>query len=643
MLIPKETITKAKEKLGEKAAYMIAEGLKLKEFDEKNLKACCPKHGEDTPSFIWNSKNNSYKCFGCGINYGILDLFMEQKNTYLEACEKLFDLTKTKFKFGEKGIKTKREYKYPKHETNFDRSNVEQYLALRGISEDTLNYCDIQEDDHKNIVFNYYNTNDVLMTVKYRPARKLKDKEIKTWCQKDVDTTPLLFNMNRIDPTQPLVVTEGEIDTLSVIEAGYKNVVSVPLGAGNDHWIEENWEWLEQFDKIIIWADNDDAGYKMRKNVIPRLGNWKGYFVELPNEIEKDGKQISVKDINEVLFYFGKEKVLEFINNAKEVPIANVVDFADVEDFDIDKAEGIYTGIKQLDGYLSKLFFGTFNIFTGINGSGKSTLLNQLGVCEPLNQGYDVGCYSGELPNWQFKNWVLYNLAGRRHVESIVKPNQPIVYKIKPETKQKMSEYYRGRLFLYDDKVDRTAKAILDKMTEMARKNGTKVFIIDNFTVVDMESNDKNKWDKQKEFVVNLVNFATNYNVLVILVVHPHKMDTIRRMTKMDVQGSSSAIDLAHRIIGVHRVRPKEKEGTKNKQGEYTVQPNPYDVMIDIFKDRLIGFEDVEVGCYYDRASRRFWTDTDELDKQYSWDKEVYKNKLPNPKDKEIPEFMRGE
>ena len=288
------------------------------------------------------------------------------------------------------------------------------------------------------------------MMVKYRPARKIKDKENKTWCQKDADTSPLLFNMNRIDPTQPLLITEGEIDTLSVIESGYKNVVSVPLGAGNDHWIEHNWEWLEQFDKIIIWSDNDDAGLKMRKNIIPRLGTWRCYFVELPNEIEKDGRQISVKDINEVLFHFGKEKVLEFINSAKEVPIMNVVDFADVEDFDIDKAEGIYTGIKQLDGYLSKLFFGTFNIFTGINGSGKSTLLNQVGVCEPLNQGRDVFVYSGELPNFQFKNWVLYNLAGRRHIDTYKKPNQPEIYKVKPETKQKISEHYRGRLFLYD-------------------------------------------------------------------------------------------------------------------------------------------------------------------------------------------------
>lgn len=641
MLIPKELIIEAKSKMGDKAAILIAKKLELKQFDEKNLKACCPFHREDTPSFIWNPKEYHYKCFGCEKVHGILDSYMDDGLTYLGACEKLFDEVGIKFKFGEKGVKTKREYKYPKYECNPNKEAVEKYLELRCISKETLDYCDVQEDNHKNVVFNFYNTNDVLMMVKYRPARKLEKKEIKTWCQKDADTTDILFNMNRIDPTQPLVITEGEIDCLSVIEAGYKNVVSIPLGAGNEHWIEECWDFLEQFDKIILWSDNDESGIKMRKSVIPRLGEWRSYIVELPEQLEKDNKKVEIKDANEVLFYFGKEKVLEFINNAKEVPISHVVDFSDVEDFDIDKAEGVYTGIKGLDKYLSKLFFGTFTIVTGVNGSGKSTFMNQVCICEPLNQGYDVFCYSGELPHWQLKNWILYNLSGRRHIDTIKRSNQPDTYKVKPEVKSKISNYYRGRLFLYDNPLDRTAKSILSKMTELARKNGTKVFIIDNFTVVDLECDDKNKYEKQKEFIVNLVNFSINFNVLVVLVIHPHKLDTIRRMTKMDIQGTMSVTDLAHRVLGVHRVRPKEKEGIKNRKGDYTTPPNPNDVMIDIFKDRMIGWEDIDIGVYYERASRRFWTDLDELDKIYLWDKGTYKDKLPDPRNENQPEFMR--
>jgi len=78
LLVPQELILKAKEQIGDKAAYTIAEALHLQKFDEKNLKALCPFHTENTPSFVWNPKNYSYHCFGCGRNFGILDLYMQQ-------------------------------------------------------------------------------------------------------------------------------------------------------------------------------------------------------------------------------------------------------------------------------------------------------------------------------------------------------------------------------------------------------------------------------------------------------------------------------------------------------------------------------------------------------------------------------------
>ena len=37
--------------------------------------------------------------------------------------------------------------------------------------------------------------------------------------------------MNKIDVTKPLICVEGEIDCMSVFEAGWQNVVSVPFGS----------------------------------------------------------------------------------------------------------------------------------------------------------------------------------------------------------------------------------------------------------------------------------------------------------------------------------------------------------------------------------------------------------------------------
>ena len=50
-----------------------------------------------------------------------------------------------------------------------------------------------------------------------------------------------------------------------------------------------------------------------------------------------------------------------------------------------------------------------------------------------------------------------------------------------------------------------------------------------------------------------------------------------------------------------------------------------------MLKDRMLGFEGSTVGLYYDRPSRRFFTNETDLDYQYSWDKNKYTDALPFP------------
>ena len=124
---------------------------------------------------------------------------------------------------------------------------------------------------------------------------------------------PLLWNMNRINSTEALLIVEGEGDCMAAIESGYLNTVSVCFGAGNYTWIEKNFEWLEQFETILICSDNDEAGEKMRKELVYRLGSWRCKIVNVPKSCEYNGEKIKVKDLNEVLYYMGKEKVMEII------------------------------------------------------------------------------------------------------------------------------------------------------------------------------------------------------------------------------------------------------------------------------------------------------------------------------------------
>ena len=628
MLIPVEKINEAKARYDGQAIKEIVEYFGLEgSYNEREKSCSCPWHKDKTPSFIWNPKNNSFHCFSCSRNFGIIDLYLAKGMTYLEAVEKLFKEVDMEYNFAQKGASTNSSYKYPKHEHS-DRTNVESYLGLRKISKKTLDYADVQSDPQGNVAFHYYNSNDVLMTVKYRLGRKF-NKETdhnKCWSQKDADFAPLLFNMNRVDPSRPLVILEGETDCLSVIESGYVNAVSIPNGCSNMKWIEYNWDWLEQFDKIIVWFDNDEPGIKARNEAIYRLGTWRTYFVELGEE-ELTPKGAKIKDANELLFFKGADRVLKYINKPLEVPVENVSDLSKAEDFDIEHAEGLYTGIKELDNKIYKLTFGTLNIITGKSGEGKSVFVNQVAICQSLQQGYDVFVFSGELPAPILRNWVETNMIGRDNITM----KDDHVRILNSDQRKLMQNWYSGRVLVYDDDYNTTSTALLRKMEELARKCGTKVFLIDNLMMIDLECSEDGRLQAEKEFVNKLIFFAKKFNVLVFLVAHPRKTGEIR-VTKEDIAGSGNIVNLAHMVFSVHRYTDHEKEGEVNGRNQYIKgkEPIDFDSCIEVLKNRITGILPL-VNLYFDYPSYRFYKTPEELWFRYGWNKDTSSLRTDDP------------
>lgn len=618
MLVDKEQVLKAKAKLGDKNADIIAELLHLEKYDAVNKKALCPWHLEDTPSFIYDSKRFVFHCFGCSKNTDIIDAYMFTGLTYLEAVQKLFEEAKMNIALGEKGVKTKYQYRYPHEEPINDKERVYAYLEKRGISKATVDAVDIREDEHGNIVFNYYDSNDVLCLVKYRPSHKIDKSagEIKSWCQKGADTTPLLFNMNRINVDQPLLLTEGEADTLAAIEAGYSNAVSVPFGANNYSWIEENFDWLEQFDSIIICSDNDEAGLKMQKECVFRLGSWRTKFIDIPPfhyDAEKN-KQIPMKDLNHVLYYEGKQAVLNLIHNAKDSPVPSVQDISDIDETDLDEVDGITTGITELDAELMRLFYGTLTILSGQPGAGKTSFISQL-VCNALDDNKNVWIYSREMPGWMTKSWLNYILAGGHNIKEYQDKNASTYYKVTQDAKKQINEHYRGRWTVYRDDASNKLSDIMQSMKDCVRKYGSKLLIIDNLMTLDLDSNEDNEMLKQTEAINELIYFAMKYGVAVILVAHPRKLPRDTDVGIYDISGTANIINLAHRTIGLKRL-DKEK--------------NDHDVQLTIIKDRMRGKAGKKINLYYDVPSRRFYSNEREYNHQYKWDTQKH-DLLPYP------------
>lgn len=631
MLVDKEKIHKAKEILGNKMATIIADELSIEDFDEKNLKCCCPFHEEETPSFIWNPKALSFRCFGaCGRSYDIIDVFMYKGLTYLQACKKLFDLAELPYSFGELGVKTRAEYHYPKHEDRSDKSTVYKYLKWRGISQETADYLDIGEDAHGNVVFHYYDLSDVLTVVKYRPSHKLNKGEPKNWYQVE-GPAPILYNINRINSEQPLLICCGELDCAAAIESGWKNSVSICGGDQNLNWVKECWDWLEQFQTILICSDNDESGEKFRKNIVPRLGTWRTKVVEVPEYVTKeDGTRKRIKDLNEYLYNAGKDSTLKLILNPKDEPVPSLVDFADVKDIDTSDLDGINIGIKEIDKEFGRFFYGSFNIISGLPGAGKTSLTSLI-VSQALDQECNTWMFSRELPTWMSKSWLVQQLAGPRNLNRYVK-NTSVYYKPTYESRIKIDQYYAGKLFLYRDDFPNDIQSVESSMVDAARKYGCKLFVIDNLMMLDLGGTDENKLEKQKEAINWFIQFSTKYQVLVFLVCHPNKTQNVEEGIGMfQISGASEIINLAHRALGLRRISKKEKAGIKSQRGDsWYKAPTKYDVMINTIKDRFTG-KIFETGLYYDAPSRRFFSDMDELDYKYKWDEATYTDELPLP------------
>ena len=621
----KEKVIEAKQKIGIKAAELIAEDLKIDQWDSKKLKGCCPFHKEKTSSFIWKTDDNFFKCFGCGVVYDIINHYQSKGLSYIEAVKQLFDNANMRYDEFELTPNNRQDYfkyyKYPKEETNIKRNYVEKYFDKRHISIKTLNYANIKEDNYGNIVFEHRDLDGKLLCTKYRPSHKIKKGQAKMWWQKNSSTCPILYGINQIDITKPLLVVEGHIDRLACIEAGYMNVVSIPHGAEDLNWIEFNWEWLDNFDNIILWADNDKPGQKMIKESVVRIGEHRCKIVEPDKNIElqvhsfykKLNPKIDITktDANNVLMACGKQVVLNLINNAKEVPIPDVVKLMECEEFDITKADVITSGTKDLDAKIYGHVEGTLSVWTGKTGSGKSTYIIKSCINEAINNGYSTFVYSGELTKSQLKNWIILQLAGRNHIiEWDNGENKPKTYTVTHEAKKMIEEKYINDIYVYDSYLVSTPEKVISRMEYLRKKHGVKNFVIDNLMCFELDIiKHGNELNAQKNLMIQLLQFAVRYNAFVHVVAHPRKPSGDVALTEYDILGSSNIPNLAHRIYVVKRISKKDKENGV-----------PYDAYVTVLKDRILGVQKCHIGLEYDNASRRLCGDKDDINQRYSWD-----------------------
>ena len=160
---------------------------------------------------------------------------------------------------------------------------------------------------------------------------------------------------------QPWVITEGELDALAGLQAGFLRTASVPNGAdSNLDFLAEMWPFIGKIPQIILAVDGDQGGKKLAAELARRLGAARCHWVEYPKDC---------KDLNDVLRLQGASGVRAVLEAARPYPVKGLFRLSDYPNVPVPVT--YETGWINLNQHL-KVWFPEFIVIVGIPGHGKS-------------------------------------------------------------------------------------------------------------------------------------------------------------------------------------------------------------------------------------------------------------------------------
>jgi twinkle protein len=425
-----------------------------------------------------------------------------KKTGYCHHCQTSFVEFKAKLE--------KKEYKLPewKNITNLTDKAV-KYFTGRSISQKTLNlmkvYSDMEfmpqlEKESEVICFPYF-YEEKLINIKYRGAEKSfklhKDSEL------------ILYNIDCIKKYKTIIIVEGEIDCLSFIEIGMLNCVSVPNGANKNLIYLDNYIDLFDDKDLIIATDNDFKGIELRQELIRRFGAERCKIINFED----------CKDANEYLQKYGGLKLADL--KLIEIPIDGIISLYSKynEIYDL-YLNGMQQGKTIKMDCIDKLIsFETSRlfIFTGIPGHGKSELLDFILIRLNIIHNWKIGYFSPE--NWPLQ----YHIS--KLVSKISGKQFNSIHLDQNELDKTLVYIDENFFFVYPEN-ETTIDIILEKAAFLVKKNGIKIFVIDPYNKIEhLKNSGETETEYISRFLDRVTMFAKKYDVLMIIVAHPRKMN----------------------------------------------------------------------------------------------------------------------
>ena len=488
----------------------------------------CPECSGDrkkktAKSFSWDGQKGIGNCLHCGAKFG----------KKLEGTYKPNEL--------QKPIYSRPEWR---NITDLE-DDVLKFFTDRGLSQRVVNQVKITqgrtffpqlEKEAKCIEFNYFRDTE-LINVKYRGPKKsfklYKDAEL------------IFYNLDSMKDMDYVIITEGEVDALSYIEAGYDSVISVPNGATKSAqqklvYLDNCIDLFDEVKTIFIATDDDEPGRVLQEELARRLGKYRCRKVSF----------LGCKDANELLM---KEPLAlqDTITQSEPYPIDGVLTVDNLSD-DIWrlKREGLKPGCDiSIPCFNELLTFdpGYLTVVTGIPNHGKSEFLDQIMVDLSIKHGWRFGIFSPEnYPLQLHFSKIASKLVGERF-------NDMVDHKV-----IQAMDYYRDNFFYIVPKEDNSVESIIEHATQLVKRYGINGLIIDAWNKLDHDfaSNETTYIGKQLDLIIN---FAHKFGVHIFVVAHPTKMQRDKGNgpylvpTLYDMAGSAHFFNKSHNGISVYR------------------------------------------------------------------------------------------
>ena len=369
----------------------------------------------------------------------------------------------------------------------------------------------------------------------FREGTKIVNIQYKTTSKQfamENDCEIIPWNVDACIGQESIIITEGMMDALALMELGYDNVISVSNGADTELRTFNRFRYshFDSLKTIYLAGDMDEAGEQLRTKLAEYFGEARCRTVEWRIE-QEDGESFAEKDANDMLTAHGADAVMQCINHAQPCPITGVETVANYREklFDIWQ-NGIQPGKKVGWGEFDDLVQfepGRSTIIVGEPNTGKSTFADDLVLNLALLHNWKAAIYSPEMfPPERHIARLATTIAGRQFRKEKVTTQRGVDYRqtaIPQPMAERIVDWLEENIFFVTEEKGRTIHKLLHRAEQLQQRYGIQQLLLDPFNYIQLPDGAKSDTMKIGDVLAEIELFAHRKGLFVIVVVHPSK------------------------------------------------------------------------------------------------------------------------